>query len=66
MKKTYINPELEVVVINVTQPLMIGSLIVDGDIDTPFDGDSEGGMIADGHVFDSFYDNDIDFSFEYE
>jgi len=64
MKKTYINPELEVVVIGITQPLMTGSLITTGDVDVPFDGDSDGGLIADGHEFDNFFDAEESFTFE--
>ena len=60
MKKRYINPELEVVMLGITHPLMVGSIIVEGGglEDLINGGDSEGGKVADGHEFADFFDED--------
>ena len=66
MKKIYINPELEVVMLGITSPLMAGSLIVEGGglDDLINGGDSGGGKFADGHEFDSFFNDDEEDFFE--
>lgn len=53
---------MKVVVINFTQPLMVGSITATGGglDDLIYDGDSEGGLEADSREFNSWEDDDFD------
>ena len=66
MKKTYINPELEVVMLSITHPLMAGSLTIEGaGLDELVNGGpSGGGKVADSHEFDSFFNDEEEDFFE--
>ena len=61
MKKTYIHPELKVVVMKSTQALMVGSVRIDSVVmnDVEYEGDACG-LEADGREF--AFDDDFEFN----